>query len=122
MFGSLTKQILRLINHFLSSFCADARKLILQISFVMLTDKWEQKAKFFKSPPTSDATLLALHPRILKSFSTIYFKYPNSGFRPSCCGSFCSYINLFLQSSPKMTLQEVVKESELLNPMELYHL
>ena len=67
MFGSLTKQILRLINHFLSSFCADARKLILQISFVMLTDKWEQKAKFFKSPPTSDATLLALHPRILKN-------------------------------------------------------
>lgn len=33
--------ILRLINHFLSSFCADARKLILQISFVILTDKWE---------------------------------------------------------------------------------
>ena len=39
--GSLTKQILRLINHFLSSFCADARKLILQISFVIRTDKWE---------------------------------------------------------------------------------
>ena len=39
--GSLTKHILRLINHFLSSFCVAARKLILQISFVILTDKWE---------------------------------------------------------------------------------